>query len=316
MAISTKDWKTSDTDFDISAVRKGGFGRTRRKNKNALLALASLAFIALFVIIIAVLLKEGKEKPKEESPAKERVVVVEKEKPMQMATVLVPIAEIEAGKPLDPSMFKLVEKPAIAVSEDSVRSFDEIKGLYPRSLVPSNQPLVKDLFTAVRPPSPLAAKIPVGFRAVTINVTATTAVEGWANPGANVDVHWIAKVTGEETATLLVQNAKVLSAERQIEGQNVGPGVAVPTTVTLLVSDKDAQRISLAQTTGLLVLHLRGATDSGQASALSGNLTYRDLLQNQKKGETATEGTIRLKGANGEIEEWVLMNGKLLKKEK
>ena len=128
MAISTKDWKTSDTDFDISGVRRGGFAsRGRRKNKNALLAFASITFLLIFLVLIAVFMQS--RKPKEE-PIKERVVVVEqKPQPIPMVNVLVPVQEIEAGKQLDPSMFKMVEKPAMAVSEDSVRSFDEIKGL-------------------------------------------------------------------------------------------------------------------------------------------------------------------------------------------
>ncbi|NMC64120.1 MAG: Flp pilus assembly protein CpaB [SAR324 cluster bacterium] len=237
MAISTKDWKTSDTDFDIAGLKKGSFGgRTKRKNKNAVLALASLAFVLVFVMLVAILLKETS---KAKSEVKERVVVVTepaKEAPVPMANVLVPVQEIEAGKSLDPQMFKMIEKPAMSVSEDAVRSFEEIRNLYPRSILAANQPLVKDLFTAVRPPNQVSAKIPVGFRAVTINVNATSAVEGWANPGANVDVHWVSNITGEQTATLLVQNAKILSAERQVEGQNVGTAAVVPTTVTLLVS--------------------------------------------------------------------------------
>lgn len=316
MAISTKDWKTSDTEFDISSVRRGAFGQKRRSNKQLVLVAAAAVFVVIVVTLMALLLQQSQTPQELPQPeAKERVIVVEKEKPLQMVNVLVPVAEIDAGRALDPSMFRMVEKPAVAVSEDAIRSFEEIKGLYPRTVLPSNQPLVRDLFTAVRPPNQVSAKIPVGFRAVTINVNATTAVEGWANPGASVDVHWIANVTGEQTATLLVQNAKVLSAERQVEGQAVGPGVAVPTTVTLLVSDKDAQKISLASTQGALVLHLRGATDSGQTSSTTGVLTFKDILQT-RKADVASQGTIRLRNNKGEIEEWVMINGKLTKKDK
>ena len=315
MAISTKDWKTSDTDFDIAGLKKGSFGgRTKRKNKNAVLALASLAFVLVFVMLVAILLKETS---KAKSEVKERVVVVTepaKEAPVPMANVLVPVQEIEAGKSLDPQMFKMIEKPAMSVSEDAVRSFEEIRNLYPRSILAANQPLVKDLFTAVRPPNQVSAKIPVGFRAVTINVNATSAVEGWANPGANVDVHWVSNITGEQTATLLVQNAKILSAERQVEGQNVGTAAVVPTTVTLLVSEKDAQKISLASTTGQIVLHLRGATDTGQTAGTTGSLTFHDLLSGQKREDPNNEGTIRIRNAKGEVEEWALIGGKLVKK--
>lgn len=277
-----------------------------------MLAFASLIFILVFVILIYVLMQEAK-KPKEE-PVKERVVVVEqKPQPIPMVNVLVPIQEIEAGKPLDQSMFKIIEKPAMAVTEDSVRSFDEIKGLYPRSILAANQPVVKDLFTAVRPSNPIAPKIPVGYRAVTINVNATTAVEGWANPGANVDVMWITNITGEATATLLVQNAKVLSAERQVEGQQVGPGAVVPTTVTLLVSEKDAQKISLASTSGSLVLHLRGATDTGAASNVTGPVRVIDMVDSKRP--ESKQDTVRIKNpTTGMVEEWTLgENGRLQK---
>lgn len=318
MAISTKDWKTSDTDFDISGIRKGGFaGRGRKKNRNLLLLLSACAFVLVFIVLIALIMQQTKPATPPPQAVREVVVVQQpsKPEPIQMVNVLVPIQEIEAGKPLDESLFKMVERPAMAVTEDSVRSFDEIKGLYPRSILAANQPLVKDLFTAVRPPNQVSAKIPVGFRAVTINVNATTSVEGWANPGASVDVHWISNVTGEQTATLLVQNAKVLSSERQVEGQQLA-GSVVPTTATLLVSEKDAQKISLASTSGFLVMHLRGATDSGQSASTSGSLTFRDLLATQKRADPNTEGTIRLRGNDGSVEEWSLVGGKLVKKEK
>ena len=90
----------------------------------------------------------------------------------------------------------------------------------------------------------------------------------------------------------------------------------MPTTVTLLVSDRDAQKISLASTSGALVLHLRGATDSGQTSQTSGTLSLKDLLTNGKRVDNGTEGSIRLRNSKGDMEEWVLINGKLMKKEK
>ena len=252
-----------------------------------------------------------------QAPAKS--VVVEKQPLVEMVDVLVPVRAIEPGKPLDPAMFMRVKRPALAVSDGVLRNIDQVRGLYARTTIPSGQMLHKDFATTVRPSNPIAQVIPDGFRAVSINVSATSGVEGWARAGARVDVSWVTESEGQRVATVIVQNAKVLSAERQIDpAGDQKKDAPIPTTVTLLATDKDAKRISFAATDGQLVLLLRGAEDSGKSSSATGSISYGDLLGQSSPTDSngRIQGFVRI-GGKGTVanEEFVLFNdGKLIKK--
>lgn len=241
-----------------------------------------------------------------------RVVVIQKEATVEMVDVLVPIADIEQGKKLDPAMFRLDKRPKVALGQNSVRSFDELRNQYARSIIPANSPLNKEVMTPIRPANPVIASIPAGFRAVTISVNALSSVEGWASAGAMVDIQWI----NSGSANIIVQNAKILSAERQVENsQQPNQGAPIPTTVTLLVTEKDAQRISLATTSGQLMLHLRGATDIGKGSNQDGPITLRDLRGGLSSDDTA-EATVKIRNADGTIRELIIKDGKLQQSKK
>jgi pilus assembly protein CpaB len=210
--------------------------------------------------------------------------------------VLVPVREIEAGLALEPTMFRREPRPQVGVSPRVVRDFEEIQGLFARSLIVPGQPLHRDYITTVKPTNAITANIPEGHRAVTISVDARSSVEGWVRPGARVDVIWASSIRGRPGVTVIVQNALVLSAERNPDPK-VQPGAPVPNTVTLLVTADDAARINLAQTTGSLTLQLRGDNDPGKGRA-GGSITVEDLYGgNSSTGPTHNcEGTVVLSG--------------------
>ncbi len=215
---------------------------------------------------------------------------------VKMVDVLVPVQDVEAGKPLEPGMFRRESRPQVGVSPRVVRDFEEIQGQFARSLIVAGQPLHRDYITSVRPTNQITANIPEGYRAVTISVDARSAVEGWVRPNARVDVMWASNVRGRPGITMIVQNAKVLSAERNTDSK-VQPGTPVPSTVTLLVTAADAAKINLAQTTGSLTLQLRGDNDPGKG--MEANTTTLDDLFNEAAqvkndcGGTVTMGGVR-----------------------
>jgi Flp pilus assembly protein CpaB len=245
---------------------------------------------------------------------KERGVLVEKTAPLEMIDVLVPVLEIEQGKKLEPSMFRIEKRPRAAIAgQSAIRSFEELKNQYARSLIPANNPLNREVMTPIRPANPVIASIPAGFRAVSIRVDSISSVEGWATAGALVDVQWISDMNGKKAANIIVQNAKVLSAERQVEAQGAqaqaqGP---VPTTVTLLVNERDAQKISLASLTGTMMLHLRGATDIGKSSNVDGPITLQDLNGSSMNGRDGIQGVLKMKNSDGTIREIGIKDGRI-----
>ncbi len=274
-----------------------------------LAASIGLLGIMLLAVGLAALKKSG-ESAMADGEKRDRVVVVEKEAPVEMVDVLVPVGEIEQGKKLEPAMFRIEKRPKLALGSTSIKSFEEIKNQYARTIVSANNPLTRELMTPIRPSNPVIASIPAGFRAVTISVNALSAVEGWATAGALVDIQWIGDSTGKRTGTIIVQNAKVLSAERQLENAQQQQGAPIPTTVTLLVSERDAQKISLASTSGQLVLHLRGTNDLGKGSPADGPLTLQDLNPSGKSDRDA-EGYVRFRNADGTYRELAIRDGKI-----
>lgn len=288
-----------------------GFQRPTQSKLPVFLALSVGMFGVMTIAIGFAALKKGNQTVAQEQK-QDKVVVVEKEAPVELVDVLVPVADIEQGKKLEPPMFRFEKRPKLALSQTSIRSFEEIKSQYARSIIPANQVMAREFMTTIRPANPVIANIPAGFRAVTISVNATSAVEGWATAGAMVDIQWIADVSGKRTATIIVENAKILSAERQTEGaqQQQGQGQPIPTTVTLLVTERDAQKITLASTGGSIVLHLRGANDAGKGSATEGSLTLQDLANGGR--DDGLEGYVKIQNPDGTYREIKIQDGKMV----
>ena len=236
--------------------------------------------------------------------------IVEKEVPAQveMVDVLVPIQNIEAGQELRPAMFKKDQRPKAGLPPRSIRDFEEIRGHYSRSLIAADAPLVADYITTLKPSSVLTAKIPDGYRAVTIRVDAQSAVEGWARPGARVDVVWATTIRNQNTVATIVENAEVLSAEQSTDASMAkGQGMIVPSTVTLMVTAQDAQKIQLAKTTGTLSLTLRG--DSDAKTSGRDIISVDDLLNNSAKVESQVrcQGKVKISGV-----EYCIVNGEMI----
>ena len=258
------------------------------------------AFAALFMATIVYLAMNSETKEEQA-----RTVVVEKEPDVKMVEVLVPIRDVAAGDALQPAMFRKESRPQISVTKGMIRDFEQLKGHYARSLIVQGQPLHEDYITSVRPTTALSASIPAGFRAVTIRVDATSSVEGWARPGSIVDIMWTSRVRGQQTVKTIVENAKVLSAERQINA-NQTPGAPVPSTVTLLVTKEDAQKIQLASSAGSLSLVLRGDNDTDGGPGKNA-VTLNDLIGASGPGEIrGSDGTLIVGG-----QKYLVKDGKL-----
>jgi pilus assembly protein CpaB len=290
--------------------RQFGGQRYKQNDKNKTIILFCLVFLVFFMGIgVFILYSSGKD----ESPMAKNVVV-EKEPQIDMTDVLIPIQIVDSGALLEPAMFRVEKRPKVGLSSRVVKSFEEINGYYARSTIAPDQPLHGDYITKVKPNSSVTANIPEGYRAVTIRVDVRSSVEGWARPGARVDVVWATTIRGDPAVTTIVQNAKVLSAERQTDSNQPvakdGQQVGTPNTVTLLVTSQDAAKIQLASTSGSLSLSLRGDADSKLSDSVN-SITIKDLLEKGKKEEIKKDGTVRVKRADGKYEEYYLKDGKL-----
>ena len=286
----------------------GGYHHADKGARSRLTLLLGLAFLFVASTSLLILLKVVSS----DGESIDTTVVVERDSTLEMADVLVPVQSIESGTLLEPAMFRIESRPKIGLSDKLIRDYEQIQGLYSRTLIVANQPLHGEFVTNIRPVNSITALIPEGYRAVTIKVDERTGIEGWARAGARVDVNWASTIRGKQASTVIVQNAKVISAARKIETQNAADGT-VPTELTLLVSIGDSNRILLAQQTGSLSLSLRGDRESGKATANT-TITVDDLLGGAPAPDLnkKPDSLVRVRDQNGQYTEFVLQDGKLV----
>jgi len=232
-----------------------------------------------------------------------------------MKPVLVASDDIQAGERLNPSLFQLETRPVESDATNLIGDTDSIIGRFAAAPVRRGSIItVSDLSETSVPGGRITQVIPEGFRAVTIPVDPLSGVEGWAVPGARVDVVWSSEHRGRPIVTTIVENAKVISAERSTETANSSNQAKamsnVPKFVTLLVTIKDAQKIQLGRGSGTLSLNLRGDGDR----ELSGHetLTMENLLRSAELlDENEVKGKVSVNGKN-----YVLKGGSLVSAQK
>jgi len=193
--------------------------------------------------------------------------------------VAVAQSRVEEGTRLEPFMFTFVPMEDSRIPMGAIRKQDvgQVSGKFAARLISPNVPLVLEDVTD-RPPINLL-NIPPGYRAVTIQVDSRSGVEGFAKPNTRVDVLWTFTQDGKQKVATIVRFTKILSvagvtsADQQANVQSQ-KGL---TTVTLLVSEKDAKKIELARTLGALSLSLVGDQEESSKENDPDAITIADL---------------------------------------
>ncbi len=194
--------------------------------------------------------------------------------PKESVNVLVPRQPIYKGDKLISVMFKWVRVPLNSPAAEGIRRADQISGHYAARDFSPNIPIFERDVRNTPELNEVVKSIPTDYRAISVSVDATSGVEGWASPGAAVDVVLIANQDGVATSNILAQNAEVLSSNRR-SASTARPGGVIPTSITLLARAEEAARIGLGSKVGKIVLHLRGWKDARMGK--TEELTLTDL---------------------------------------
>ena len=152
---------------------------------------------------------------------------------------------------------------------DGEADMQKLLGTVVRYPVTAGQPLTQGALVAPGDRGFLAAALGPGMRAVTIPVSAKTGVAGFVFPGDHVDLVLTQTVKGDEGAPLkaaetILRNLRVLATDQSTDNETVDGKTVVRTfrTVTLEVTPKIAEKVSVAQTIGTLSLSLRSIADN------------------------------------------------------
>lgn len=154
---------------------------------------------------------------------------------------------------------------------DGQADMSKLLGTVVRFPVTAGQPLTQGALVAPGDRGFLAAALGPGMRAMTIPVSDTSGVGGFVFPGDRVDLMLTQSVkSGSDGAQELkaaetfLRNLRVLATDQATSTETVDGKSVVKTsrTVTLEVTPRIAEKITVAQTVGQLSLSLRPLTDN------------------------------------------------------
>jgi len=163
-------------------------------------------------------------------------------------------------------VLKFVEWPKEAVPENAFFTAEELFGderdesrVVTRAIEPGEL-LLKSKLTGFGESIRVATQVSEGMRAFTLPINAVTGGGGLIAPGDRVDILYVRKSGATMSSHMLMQNVLVVATDQTTDTERTTPGVA--RTATVEVHPNDAQRLTLAQQTGMLSLLLRGTQEA------------------------------------------------------
>ena len=146
----------------------------------------------------------------------------------------------------------------------------KLLGTVVRYAVTAGQPVTRGSLVGPQDRGFLAAALGPGMRAITVPVNVASSVAGFVFPGDHVDMVLTQTVTGGgegpalKVSETIIRNLRVLATDQRITEKNDDGKTEVKTfsNVTLEVTPRIAEKISVAQSIGTLSLSLRSIADN------------------------------------------------------
>ena len=197
--------------------------------------------------------------------------------------ILVARVAIPAGTIITNSMFDKQPWPQPLVLDSFIVSNGNnanIIGRVARASFQAREPLISSKLSDETNTGFLAASLPAGMRAITVATDTVSGVAGFVFPGDRVDILFLHNIPHElkSNATNRPSYAEVLAADipvlainlrETMKDENGRPNMGAsttPTSMTLEVSDLQAEKIRLAEKVGILSISLRSVNDRDNAA--------------------------------------------------
>ena len=144
----------------------------------------------------------------------------------------------------------------------------KLLGTVVRFAITAGEPVTQGAVVAPEDRGFLAAALTPGMRAITVPVSNLTGVAGFIFPGDRVDMMLTQSVGGDagsmQVSETVLRNLRVLATD-QVTRQETVEGKSTPRvsgTVTLEVTPRMAEKVTVAQTLGAISFSLRPLSDS------------------------------------------------------
>lgn len=183
---------------------------------------------------------------------------------VEVATVHIAVASenLPTGIRLAKEHVKVVGWPASTPVKGSFASADQVIGRGLIQPVSENEPLTENKLAPIEAGAGLPPSIPPGMRALSIRVNDVISVAGYTVPGTKVDVLVTVQEKEQRMSRTVLSNVQVLAAGTVYDQERAKDGKPIPTSVvTLLLTPEDAEKITLAQSSGSITLVLRNPLD-------------------------------------------------------
>jgi len=214
-------------------------------------------------------------------------------KNVELVDVYIAAAELKYGQILTKDDVKTIEWPINSIPETAFTKVEDLFGDEQETdsrvvirVVDPGEILLSTKVTNLGEDAGVASRLEKGMRAFTLRVDVASGVSGFLRPGDKVDIYWTGEVGRGDKVTKLIMDGISLIAIDQTSGTATSePTVAK--TVTVAVSPKTVASLAQAQSTGKLLLSLRGVNDDTTSEAIE--VTQNDLLGRQDEVVKATE---------------------------
>ena len=179
--------------------------------------------------------------------------------------VVVASKPLTMGTRLAAADLKVIAWPSNSPIADSHKEVTEVVNRGLLNSVAENEPITETKLAPLEAGAGLSPSIPAGMRAMSVKVNEVVGVAGFVVPGTRVDL-LVTLRRGEDSMTrTVVSNVQVLTAGTRYDQEKAKDGEPIPSTVvTLMVSPQDAEKITLAQSEGQIMLALRNPLDTQQ----------------------------------------------------
>ena len=213
----------------------------------------------------------------------------------QIKTVSVYVAAqpIPVGSAITEQMLTMQPWPENLVLEGCMRTeggAGKVVGMIARAPFQQQEPIIKSKLANPNDPNFLAGDLPKGMRVITILTNEIEGLAGFVFPGDHVDIllthdvdKWVNEPTivgqpkpphkeKESVTETILTNVKVVAVDQR--ATNAGAldregKLLIPRSVSLMVSQTDAQRLRLGQKVGTLTMALRSLADRESSDPLT-----------------------------------------------
>ena len=197
--------------------------------------------------------------------------------------IFVPVASLAAGALIRPEDLRTTSLDEGAVSAEMIRADDDgedlLYGAVARQPLAEGMPIARSATIQPGERGFLAAVLEPGKRAIAVPVSETSAVAGHILPGDRVDLILTYQVSSDDAnsardlraSETLLGKRRVLAIDRELESG--AREARVGNTITLEVTSKQAEVISLARSLGDLSLVLNALRDDdpmGEVDEMAG----------------------------------------------